>query len=147
MAATRRFLLPGAPGEPKPELDGLTSVDSLSPNSPILQALLERHPLQSVVFNNIIGVVEGTPPQSGTDGVVNYASAHLDNDVESQLVVHADHMHVNQHPRTILELRRILHVHLKEQGIETGLQLQLLDGSTTGEEADARSRPAKDLAN
>jgi pimeloyl-ACP methyl ester carboxylesterase len=142
LAATRRFLLPGAAGAPKPDLDGLTSIDSLSPNSPILQALLERRPLHRIVFNNIIGVIEGTPPKTGTDGVVTYASAHLDDDVESELVVPADHLHVNEHPRTILELRRILDVHLKEQGIDTGPALQLLDGSAAGDEPEDRPRLA-----
>jgi len=126
METTRRFLLPGQPGAPKPDPEGLTSIDSLSPDSPILQALHERPVLPRVVFHNIIGDIVGEPPNS-TDGVVTYASAHLDG-VASELVVPADHLHVHQHPRTILELRRILDVHLHELGVETGSPIQLLKG-------------------
>jgi hypothetical protein len=47
------------------------------------------------------------------DGVVPYASAHLEG-VDSELVVPADHFHVHHHPLAILEVRRILLEHLKE---------------------------------
>jgi hypothetical protein len=47
------------------------------------------------------------------DGVVPYASAHLDR-VESELVVPADHYSVHHHPFAILELRRILLEHFRE---------------------------------
>ena len=66
LETTRRFLLPGQPGAPKPDPEGLTSIDSLSPDSPILQALHERPALPRVVFHNIIGDIVGEPPTRPT---------------------------------------------------------------------------------
>lgn len=128
MNATRNFLISGSPASKNPQdFDDLTSIDTLSPKSPILQALLERRPLPAVTFHNVIGVTGSKPRESGSDGIVTYASAHLD-DVASQLVVPAAHMHVHQHPRTILELRRILGVHLQALGIPAAAPIQLLHG-------------------
>jgi hypothetical protein len=45
------------------------------------------------------------------DGIVAATSAHLD-DVESEIVVEADHLTVHRHPLAILEVRRILLEHL-----------------------------------
>ena len=56
----------------------------------------------------LLGTVAG-----GTDGVVSYESAHLDN-VASELKVAADHQSVNRHPLSILEVRRILLDHLRD---------------------------------
>ncbi len=91
-----------------------TSIDSLSPESPLLQLMLASDKPRWVAYNNIVGVVSkrnllGKITEKG-DGVVNYESAHLD-DVESEIVVDADHVHVHQHPRAILEVRRILLEH------------------------------------
>jgi hypothetical protein len=44
---------------------------------------------------------------------VPYVSAHLP-DADSELVVPADHFNVNRHPRAVLEVRRLLHEHLRE---------------------------------
>jgi len=91
-----------------------TSIDSLSPESPLLQVMLALDKPPWVAYNNIVGVVSernllGKITEKG-DGVVSYDSAHLD-DVESEIVVDADHIHVHQHPRAILEVRRILLEH------------------------------------
>jgi hypothetical protein len=48
-----------------------------------------------------------------SDGVVPYASAHLDG-VESEIVVEADHNNVHRHPLAVLEVRRILLEHLRQ---------------------------------
>jgi hypothetical protein len=47
------------------------------------------------------------------DGVVEYASAHLE-DAESEIVVTADHVNVHRHPLAVLEVRRILLEQLEE---------------------------------
>ena len=47
------------------------------------------------------------------DGVVPYASAHLDG-VDSEQVVAADHFHVHQHPLAVREVRRILLEHAND---------------------------------
>jgi hypothetical protein len=58
--------------------------------------------------------------QHGRDGVVAYASAHVDY-VESELVVRGSHS-CQSLPATIEEVRRILHEHLKE--LPPGVLLQ-----------------------
>jgi pimeloyl-ACP methyl ester carboxylesterase len=88
-----------------------TSIDSLSPNSPILPVMLQSRTSPRTKYHNIVGVISdrdllGRITETG-DGVVPYKSAHLD-DVDSEIVVEADHIHVHQHPRSILEVRRIL---------------------------------------
>ena len=45
------------------------------------------------------------------DGVVDLSSARLQY-VESEIVVPADHLNVHRHPRSVLEVRRILREHL-----------------------------------
>ena len=68
-------------------------------------------------YNNIVGLVprEGLFGKlaAGTDGVVAQESAHMD-DVESELVVQADHTTVHAHPLAVLEVRRILLENLAE---------------------------------
>jgi len=94
-----------------------TSIDSLSPDSPILPVMLSSPGAPWVKHHNIVGVVSEKKllariSEKG-DGVVPYESAHLD-DVASEVVVDADHIHVHQHPRSILEVRRILLDHSNE---------------------------------
>ena len=94
-----------------------TSIDSLAPESPFLPALLDAPRPPWVKYHNVVGVV---PPDGWLarfveegDGIVPYRSAHLD-DVSSELVVPADHTTVHAHPRSVLEVRRILLEHLAE---------------------------------
>ena len=99
-------------------LDVSTSIDSLAPESPLLPVLLEADHGSWVKYHNIVGEV----PKSGLtgwlaggkgDGVVSLSSAQLDN-VQSQIVVPADHVSVHRHPQSILEVRRILMKHVEE---------------------------------
>jgi hypothetical protein len=91
-----------------------TSLDSLSPNSPILQAMMQTPASPDVKYHNIVGITKtNLPVEENTDGVVTYASAHLTN-VESEIVVQADHSEAHRHPATIREIRRILLLHLQE---------------------------------
>jgi len=100
-------------------LESANSIESLSPHSPILPVLLGAPTAPWVKFNNIVGVAKH--PSALTrlnftargDGVVAFDSAHLDN-VQSELVVDADHMTVHRNPLAVLEVRRILHQHLEE---------------------------------
>lgn len=97
-----------------------TSIDSLSPDSPLLPTLLTAQPGPWVTYHNVVG----HDPNPGWrkyivgdgDGVVALTSARLDNSphVESQIVVSADHMNVHRHPQSILEVRRILFEQLTE---------------------------------
>ena len=93
-----------------------TSLDSLSPESPLLPVLLNTPLPPWVKHHNIVGVLEyaGEPVEmiEGGDGIVSYASAHPDN-IESELIVNSSHAMVQQHPRAILEVRRVLLEHLR----------------------------------
>lgn len=108
-----------------PLLSITTSIDSLAPESPILPVLLEAPTAPWVAVHNIVGVVDedgfiGKFAGEG-DGVVDYASAHIE-EAQSELVVRADHTTIHQHPRAILEVRRILMAHLAEADRQTRRQ-------------------------
>jgi pimeloyl-ACP methyl ester carboxylesterase len=94
-----------------------TSIDSLAPSSPFLPVLLAAQPASGVKLHNIIGEVPDSSflrRVSGTsDGVVRVDSARLDQAV-SEIIVTADHSQVHRHPRSILEVRRILLEQLAE---------------------------------
>jgi hypothetical protein len=91
-----------------------TSIDSLSPDSPILPVLLRARTAPWTKYHNIVGLVRDDgivgSLAAGGDGVVDYESAHLNN-VESEITVEADHVSVHRHPRSILEVRRVLLEH------------------------------------
>lgn len=99
-----------------------TSVDSLAPGSPFLQVMLEAPKPRGVHYHNIVGVTElgdnGELPDNPTDSIVAYSSAHLD-DVESELLVRADHLGVHRHALSVLEVRRILLEHMAEMRKES----------------------------
>jgi pimeloyl-ACP methyl ester carboxylesterase len=102
------------------ELDELTSVDLLAPGSSALELLAVKPKPEHIHYHSIVGVA----PQGSAvlerwlgggevgDGVVPYGSAHLEG-ADSEKVVPADHFHVHQHPLAVLEVRRILHEHLR----------------------------------
>jgi pimeloyl-ACP methyl ester carboxylesterase len=103
-----------------------TSIDSLAPDSPVLPVMLSSQRSPSVTYHNIVGVISkknilARVSEKG-DGVVPYSSAHLD-DVASEIVVDADHVTVHQHPRSILEVRRILLEHSTEMYAETSRRM------------------------
>jgi pimeloyl-ACP methyl ester carboxylesterase len=94
-----------------------TSIDSLAPDSPVFPVYLKSQRGPGVRYHNIVGEVPhhgivGTFSK-GSDGVVPFDSAHMV-DVESEIVVTADHVSVHRHPRAVLEVRRILLEHEKE---------------------------------
>jgi pimeloyl-ACP methyl ester carboxylesterase len=69
---------------------------------------LPRNP--DVPFHSIIGNKKMADTPGGTDGVVAYESSHLD-DAASEKIVKSGHSVMN-HPQTVLEVRRILSLHL-----------------------------------
>ncbi|HBT77618.1 MAG TPA: hypothetical protein DEB39_12010 [Planctomycetaceae bacterium] len=116
-----------------------TSIDSFSPELAIYDVMEEargkmrehstdvspvRYPPgvfspPPVVYHNIVGEIELDvlskrffPP---SDGVVKTQSARLEH-AASEVVVPCEHMTVQAHPKTILEVRRILFEHLKSLG-------------------------------
>jgi pimeloyl-ACP methyl ester carboxylesterase len=87
------------------------SVDMLEPHAPALELLAARPRPPTVHFHSIIGSAYGEGEKS-TDGVVPYTSSHLDN-VDSELILAASHMTIHDHPRAVMEVRRILLEHLR----------------------------------
>ncbi|WP_235935386.1 esterase/lipase family protein [Candidatus Laterigemmans baculatus] len=94
-----------------------TAIDSLAPDSPIFPVMLRAKRSPRVVYHNIVGVVDSESwlgsVAPASDGVVAYPSAHMD-DVESELIVNADHTTIHTEPESILEVRRILLEHIAE---------------------------------
>ena len=94
-----------------------TSVESLATDSPVLPVLLEAEKAPWTKFHNVIGRLpnEGVIGRvaGDSDGVVKTHSARLTK-VDSQIEVSADHTTVHQHPRTVLEMQRILMSHLTD---------------------------------
>jgi pimeloyl-ACP methyl ester carboxylesterase len=94
-----------------------TSLDSLSPEAPILPVLLAAQRPPWIKYYNVVGRL---PKDDWTvrlfgdgDGVVPYASAHLA-EADSEINVPAEHDEVHRHPQTILHVREILAAHLRE---------------------------------
>src|SRR5204863_4711265 len=85
--------------------------------SAILPVMLAAPRPPWVKYHNIVGrIPEGGfigRVVGGSDGVVEFASAHLD-DVSSEIVVNADHLSINRHPLSVLEVHRILLEHWAE---------------------------------
>lgn len=90
---------------------GAGSIGNMSPNSRFVQGLAAL-PIASGVHAHSIMGVKKEPYETGSDGVVTYQSAHLD-DVESELVVHSGHSS-QSNPVVVSEVRRILIEHLTE---------------------------------
>ena len=89
-----------------------TSVSGLAPTNPLYK-VLEPLPIE-VPHHSIIGDRgKGDTPNS-SDGVVKYWSSHLKS-AKSECIVPGPHGACEM-PETIAELRRILHLHLKEAG-------------------------------
>ncbi len=109
-------------GSAKPEKVSI-SLDLLAPGAPALELLASRPKPESVHFHSIIGIapptkrvwleklLSGARHEKG-DGVVPYSSAHLA-DVDSELIVPAEHTQVHRHPLAVQEVRRILREHLE----------------------------------
>jgi pimeloyl-ACP methyl ester carboxylesterase len=114
LAQNKNFFRANAP------IDVRTSIDSLSPEAPLLPTLLAARPGPWVTYHNVVG----HEPNPGWhkyfvddgDGVVPLTSARLDNmpQLASQIVVSADHSNVHRHPQSVLEVRRVLFDQLNE---------------------------------
>lgn len=96
-------------------LETRTSIESLSPDQLVFGAMQRRRRQADVRYHNIVGEIEQKnflkkilPP---SDGVVTTESAALER-CESQITVQCEHTMIHSHPKTILEVRRILFEHL-----------------------------------
>jgi len=90
-----------------------TSLDSMSPRNPWLQALADLPVAPEVNAHSIIAIKGDAQPPEGGDGVVKYRSAHVDG-VESEFVVRSRHS-CQDKPAVIEEVRRILLEHLEAE--------------------------------
>jgi hypothetical protein len=96
------------------KLNGVpSSIDNLSPESPFVQESMRLPLRRGLHIHSIVGNKKSLPlgdPDCG-DGVVPYASAHLEG-AESELVVKSGHG-AQETPEAIAEIRRILLLHLE----------------------------------
>src|SRR5215510_2026375 len=92
-----------------------TSIKGLSPENPMIQALAGTAIDRGVPFHSIIGDRGLGGGEQGSDGVVPYKSSHLVG-AESELIVPSDHA-ATAHPLTVLEVKRILKLHLQQAGL------------------------------
>lgn len=88
-----------------------TGIDNLDPDNPVLRGIMALPFREGIPYHSIIGNREAADVPGGSDGVVPYASSHLDG-AESEVVVRSGHS-VHRELPAILELRRILHRHLR----------------------------------
>lgn len=84
-----------------------SSVDNMNPTSPFIETLASIRVESPVVAHSIIPVTGGPPPEGQNDGVVEYASAHID-EAESELVIFHQGHSAQESPQAIQEVRRIL---------------------------------------
>jgi pimeloyl-ACP methyl ester carboxylesterase len=88
------------------------SIDNLSDTDPFIVAAANLPISPRVRYHTIVGVYKskGEPLRDSSDGVVPYKSAHLDG-ADSELAIPSWHT-VQGTPAAILELRRILRLHV-----------------------------------
>jgi pimeloyl-ACP methyl ester carboxylesterase len=99
---------------------GPDGIDGLSDRFPVREATSSASIASSVTYHSIVACAEGTTtPATCTDGLVPYASAHLDGAASEAVVTPSGHS-VQETPQAILELRRILRLHLRELGASPG---------------------------
>lgn len=89
------------------------SVYAMTPGSFLATTLPTIPVVPNVASHSIIAVQQDGPKEEGTDGVVAYTSAHLD-EVDSELVVRSGHS-TQMHPDSIEEVRRILLLHVEQR--------------------------------
>jgi pimeloyl-ACP methyl ester carboxylesterase len=87
-----------------------TSVDDMAPGSPFVEVLSSLPIVPGVSAHSIIPVLGDGPLADERDGVVAYASAHME-PVDSELVVRHSGHSTQGNPQTIEEVRRILLEH------------------------------------
>ena len=85
----------------------------MTPGNPFVKVMAAKPIAPGVHAHSIIAIKDGVISDHATDGVVEYASAHIDG-VESELVIKAPHS-CQANPHTIAEVRRILLQQLRDE--------------------------------
>ncbi len=88
-----------------------TSITNMTPGNPFIKNLASVPIADGVVVHSIIAVNSDGPLTDAGDGVVKYASAHIEG-VESEKIVHSGHS-VQGNPEAIQEVKRILIEHAR----------------------------------
>ena len=91
----------------------------MTPGAPLITSLAKIPVAPGIPAHSIIAVRGDGPPEEGSDGVVQYRSAHIEG-VSSELVVRSGHS-VQSNPHTVLEVRRILLLHADQACREKGI--------------------------
>jgi hypothetical protein len=81
----------------------------------VIQVLAQVTIDKGVPFHSIIGDRGRGDGVKGSDGVVPYTSAHLEG-AQSEVIVPSDHA-ATANPLTVLEVKRILKLHLLQSGL------------------------------
>ena len=89
-----------------------TSITNMTPGNPFIKSLASIPIADGVVAHSIIAVDGDGPLADAGDGVVKYASAHIDG-VASEKIVHSSHS-VQGNPEAIQEVKRILIEHARD---------------------------------
>lgn len=98
--------------DPRLFQDYPTGIASLSPDNPFNEVGASLKFAKRIRYHTIVGNVESANQANGSDGIVAYTSSLLKG-ARSELIVKSGHS-VHSHPTAILEVRRILKLHLKE---------------------------------
>ncbi|WP_111892157.1 esterase/lipase family protein [Acinetobacter sp. MB5] len=94
----------------------------LSYKSAFIAITKNVNPPKGFIFHSIIGNdTKSNDPAKITDGVVPYSSAHLDG-AASEKIIHGGHS-IQETPEAVLELRRILRLHLIQHGLYQAPQI------------------------
>lgn len=89
------------------------SIDNLSSRDPFIRLTATLPISPAVRYHSIIGNnTPDMPLERSSDGVVPYASSHLAG-ADSEQVIASGHS-VQNTPESIIEIRRIMHLHLKQ---------------------------------
>ena len=100
--------------------DGLiqNGPSDLSHNSKFTQLTENVMPKKGMIYHSIMGnITDSTDPDVMTDGIVPYRSSHLDGAV-SEKIIKGGHS-IQETPEAVLELRRILKLHLTDHHLYT----------------------------
>ncbi len=87
-----------------------TGIDGLSPSNRLFDVMNGTPVRPGLPYHSIIGNTEAADTPAGGDGIVPYPSAHLEG-AASEKIVQSGHS-AHNHPLTILEVHRILMLHL-----------------------------------
>lgn len=88
----------------------------LSHNSKFTQLTENVMPKKGMIYHSIMGnITDSSDPNIMTDGIVPYTSAHLDG-AASEKIIKGGHS-IQETPEAVLELRRILRLHLTQLGL------------------------------